>query len=59
MKVARSLILFFIIGIILGAAITIKYYEDEGCVRICSQKLEFGDRPAYPIWNGEEQYRRV
>ena len=55
----------FVAGIILGASVAVKYYENEGCRIICIEKkiqmMEFSDDSpsAYPVWDGEEQYRKL
>jgi len=57
-------LLLFSIGIVVGAAVAVKYYENEGCRLICSGKIQimkFSDDspPAYPAWDGEKQYERL
>lgn len=54
-------LILFAAGILLGAAVAVKYYEDKGCRAICSGEIElkFDDNQPAFLFDGEKQYKRL
>ena len=47
-------ILFFVVGVLLGATLVWEYYEKGGCLERCSGEIKFDQ-----VWDGEDQYRKL